>query len=107
MLAKEKDQDGAARVRVFEKRRENLILLVQASVNSFARYIAAKRVLTDDEEQQVVDPDFKWQEKYARDIVDEVGRVIKDSPDALNEVVKIFRYIGGSLTSLADMLGKY
>ena len=92
--------------RVLKLYKESLILLIQGSLVMFAEIVASKEGLSDNEKHQVTDQNYKWQEKYVGDMLDEVGKQINEKPSVLKDVIKIFRKIGGPLTDLADALGK-
>ena len=91
--------------RVIKSYKQELFLLIQGSLVMFAETVAAKEGLSHNEKHQVTDQIYEWREKHVGDMLDEVGKQIKEKPSVLEDVIKIFRKIGGPLTYLADALG--
>ncbi len=91
-----------SKLHAFQSTQGQLVPLVQASLHTFAVNAWSKGILTDAEKYQVTDPNFKWQEFYVSKMLTAVSDQIKDDPAVFDEVVIIFKKIGGPLRKATE-----
>ena len=97
---------------VLQSYEQNLILLVQGTLTTFATELLSAGVLNSDEQQQVTDSNSTCQKAYVNEMMRIVDRQIEEQfsakaeSQALNNMIEILRYIGGPLKTIADRFGK-